>query len=31
MIAFLAGPRGSFCTGGDYLVDGGLIAGIGVR
>lgn len=31
MIAFLAGPHGSFCTGGDYLVDGGLIAGIGVR
>ena len=31
MVAFLAGPRGSFCTGGDYLVDGGLIAGIGVR
>jgi meso-butanediol dehydrogenase / (S,S)-butanediol dehydrogenase / diacetyl reductase len=31
MIAFLAGPRGGFCTGGDYLVDGGLTAGIGVR
>ncbi len=31
LIAFLAGPRGSFCTGGDYLVDGGLTAGLGVR
>ena len=31
MVAFLAGPRGGFCTGGDYLVDGGLTAGIGVR
>lgn len=31
MIAFLAGPRSAFCTGGDYLVDGGLLAGIGVR
>jgi NAD(P)-dependent dehydrogenase (short-subunit alcohol dehydrogenase family) len=30
MIAFLAGPRGSFCSGGDYLVDGGLIARLGV-
>ncbi len=31
MVAFLAGSRGSFCTGGDYRVDGGLTAGIGVR
>ncbi len=31
MIVFLAGPRASFCTGGDYLIDGGLKAGIGVR
>jgi NAD(P)-dependent dehydrogenase (short-subunit alcohol dehydrogenase family) len=31
LVAFLAGPRGAFCTGGDYLVDGGLTAGIGVR
>jgi NAD(P)-dependent dehydrogenase (short-subunit alcohol dehydrogenase family) len=26
MILFLAGPRSSFCTGGAYLVDGGLLA-----
>jgi meso-butanediol dehydrogenase/(S,S)-butanediol dehydrogenase/diacetyl reductase len=31
LIAFLAGPRSGFCTGGDYLCDGGLKAGIGVR
>jgi meso-butanediol dehydrogenase / (S,S)-butanediol dehydrogenase / diacetyl reductase len=31
LVAFLAGSRGAFCTGGDYLVDGGLTAGIGVR
>ena len=31
MVAFLAGPGAAFCTGGDYLVDGGLLAGIGVR
>lgn len=31
LIAFLAGPRAGFCSGGDYLVDGGLKAGIGVR
>ncbi len=31
MIAFLAGPRSAFCTGSDYVVDGGLLAGIGVR
>jgi NAD(P)-dependent dehydrogenase (short-subunit alcohol dehydrogenase family) len=26
MILFLAGPRSSFCTGGAYLVDGGMLA-----
>jgi NAD(P)-dependent dehydrogenase (short-subunit alcohol dehydrogenase family) len=31
MAAFLASDRASFCTGGDYLVDGGLLAGIGVK
>lgn len=31
MIVFLAGARAGFCTGGDYLIDGGLKAGIGVR
>ncbi|MCW6509473.1 SDR family NAD(P)-dependent oxidoreductase [Lichenifustis flavocetrariae] len=31
MIAFLAGPRAGFCTGGDYLIDGGLTAGIAVK
>ena len=31
MAAFLASDNASFCTGGDYLVDGGLLAGIGVR
>lgn len=30
MVAFLAGPRASFCTGGEYKVDGGLLAKIGV-
>ena len=30
LVAFLAGPRGSFCTGGEYKVDGGLLAKIGV-
>ncbi|MCX5496612.1 SDR family oxidoreductase [Kaistia dalseonensis] len=30
MIAFLAGPRAAFCTGGEYKVDGGLLAKIGV-
>jgi meso-butanediol dehydrogenase/(S,S)-butanediol dehydrogenase/diacetyl reductase len=31
LIAFLAGPRSAFVTGADYLIDGGLKAGIGVR
>jgi NAD(P)-dependent dehydrogenase (short-subunit alcohol dehydrogenase family) len=31
MAAFLASSKAAFCTGGDYLVDGGLIAGIGVQ
>ena len=31
LVAFLASDRAGFCTGGDYLVDGGLKAGIGVR
>lgn len=30
MVAFLAGPRSAFCTGGEYKVDGGLLAKIGV-
>ncbi|MEZ5824444.1 MAG: SDR family oxidoreductase [Geminicoccaceae bacterium] len=30
MAAFLCSSGSSFCTGGDYLVDGGLTAGIGV-
>jgi meso-butanediol dehydrogenase / (S,S)-butanediol dehydrogenase / diacetyl reductase len=28
---FLASDKAAFCTGGDYLVDGGLLAGIAVR
>lgn len=31
MAAFLASERSSFCTGGDYKVDGGLMAGVGVQ
>jgi meso-butanediol dehydrogenase / (S,S)-butanediol dehydrogenase / diacetyl reductase len=31
LAAFLASDKAGFCTGGDYLVDGGLLAGIGVR
>jgi NAD(P)-dependent dehydrogenase (short-subunit alcohol dehydrogenase family) len=31
MAAFLASGRSSFCTGGDYLVDGGLLAGLAVK
>ena len=31
LIAFLSSPASSFCTGADYLVDGGLLAGIAVR
>ncbi|WP_395821619.1 SDR family NAD(P)-dependent oxidoreductase [Devosia sp.] len=30
MVAFLAGPAAAFCTGGEYKVDGGLLAKIGV-
>jgi NAD(P)-dependent dehydrogenase (short-subunit alcohol dehydrogenase family) len=30
LIAFLASDEAAFCTGGDYLVDGGLSAAIGV-
>jgi meso-butanediol dehydrogenase / (S,S)-butanediol dehydrogenase / diacetyl reductase len=31
LAAFLASEKASFCTGGDYLIDGGLLAGIGVQ
>jgi NAD(P)-dependent dehydrogenase (short-subunit alcohol dehydrogenase family) len=30
LIAFLAGPNAAFMTGGDYRVDGGLLAALGV-
>lgn len=30
MIVFLAGPRAAFCTGGEFKVDGGLMAKLGV-
>jgi meso-butanediol dehydrogenase / (S,S)-butanediol dehydrogenase / diacetyl reductase len=31
LAAFLASERAAFCTGGDYLVDGGLLAGLAVQ
>jgi meso-butanediol dehydrogenase / (S,S)-butanediol dehydrogenase / diacetyl reductase len=31
LAAFLASTRASFCTGGDYLIDGGLSAGLAVK
>lgn len=31
LAAFLASSRSGFCTGGDYLVDGGLLAGLAVK
>jgi NAD(P)-dependent dehydrogenase (short-subunit alcohol dehydrogenase family) len=31
LAAFLASDKAAFCTGADYLVDGGLLAGLGVQ
>jgi meso-butanediol dehydrogenase/(S,S)-butanediol dehydrogenase/diacetyl reductase len=31
LAAFLASDKAGFCTGGDYLVDGGLLAGLSVQ
>ena len=31
LAAFLLSDRSAFCTGGDYLIDGGLLAGIAVQ
>jgi meso-butanediol dehydrogenase / (S,S)-butanediol dehydrogenase / diacetyl reductase len=31
LAAFLLSDKSGFCTGGDYLIDGGLLAGIGVQ
>jgi NAD(P)-dependent dehydrogenase (short-subunit alcohol dehydrogenase family) len=31
LIAFLAGPRASFITGGEYKIDGGMLAALGVH
>ena len=31
LAVFLVSDRASFCTGGDYLVDGGLKAGVAVK
>ncbi|MFY9910672.1 MAG: SDR family oxidoreductase [Candidatus Sulfotelmatobacter sp.] len=31
LAVFLLSDKSGFCTGGDYLVDGGLLAGIGVK
>jgi meso-butanediol dehydrogenase / (S,S)-butanediol dehydrogenase / diacetyl reductase len=31
LAAFLVSDKAGFCTGGDYLIDGGLLAGIGVQ
>jgi NAD(P)-dependent dehydrogenase (short-subunit alcohol dehydrogenase family) len=31
LVAFLAGPQSGFCTGGDFAIDGGLRAQLGVQ
>ena len=31
LAAFLASDKAAFCTGGDYLIDGGLLAGLAVK